>query len=113
MIGKIYKIDQLKRSQNQGQAYYRLYFEMVDDSGKQFWAKTDIVPSYRNYHNWRNLMVVGYTFRNLLLRKSDEVNADSKPILIDDNGKDIVMKQIVTRLENGSVRVDYKPVLKE
>lgn len=109
MIGKIYKIDQLKRSQNQGQVYYRLYFEMIDNDGKSFWAKTDIVPTYRNYQNWKNLMVVGYTFRNLFLRKPDEVNADSKPILIDDKGNDITMERVVTYLNNGLVKIEYRP----
>lgn len=80
MIGQIYKIDQLKTSRNKGEVFYRVYFTMKGAlDGHKFWAKTDIVPSFRNYSRWKGLLKVGNILSGLNMRKPDEVNADSNP----------------------------------
>lgn len=84
MKGKIYKIDTLKTSRNKGEVFKRVYFEMYGAlDGHKFWAKTDIVPSFKNYGRWRDLLKVGNTLDGLSMRKPDEVNADSRPRLIE------------------------------
>jgi len=50
--------------------------------GHYFWAKTDIVPNFRNYHRWKDIMQVGNVITGLKMRKPDEVDADSRPKLL-------------------------------
>ena len=72
MIGTIKKIDSLKQSRNKLQVFYRVYFEMQNISTvKKEWAKTDVVPQFRNYPRWKNL-----------LKDDVTVDADSFPSLI-------------------------------
>src|SRR3990167_9554317 len=76
MHGKIIKIDALKESRAE-KSFRRIYFLLEDGS----WAKTDIVPVYRNYKNWKALIsmfdlgniifVDGLEFRN-----KGEIDAD-------------------------------------
>lgn len=83
MVGQIYKIDQLKMSRNKGEVFYRVYFNMKGAmEGHKFWAKTDIVPSFRNYTKWRDLLKVGNILSGIQMRRPDEVNADSNPKLL-------------------------------
>lgn len=80
MIGQIYKIDELKQSRNKGEVFYRVYFTMRGAlEGHKFWAKTDIVPNFRNYGKWKPLLKVGNILSGLQMRRHDEVNADSSP----------------------------------
>ena len=79
MKGTIYKIDDLKEAlKYKGIAFKRVYFEMEDKS----WAKTDIVPTFRNYPRWKDLLVVGNIIGGLKLLNPKTVDADSFPILI-------------------------------
>jgi hypothetical protein len=83
MIGQIYKIDQLKQSRNRGEVFYRVYFNMKGAmEGHKFWAKTDVVPSFRNYEKWKPLLKVGNIITGLNMRRPDEINADSNPKLV-------------------------------
>ena len=75
MTGKIIKIDQLKQSRNQGQTFYRVYFEMISGD----WTKTDIVPGFRNFKRWKNHLKVGNVLSGLRLKGRDTVDADSYP----------------------------------
>lgn len=91
MIGQIYKIDQLKQSRNKGEVFYRVYFNMkgaMDDH--YFWAKTDIVPNFRNYSRWKGLLEVGNVITGLKMRRPEEVDADSSPKLL--GNKPVVKK---------------------
>lgn len=82
MIGQIYKIDPLKIGKNK-EAFHRVYFNMKGAlDGHKFWAKTDIVLSYRNYAKWKPLLKVGNIITGLRMRRPDEVNADSNPKLV-------------------------------
>jgi hypothetical protein len=74
MRGTISKIHPISYSRNGG-AYIRLEFKLEDKS----WAKTDLVPKYRNYERWRNLLQVGTDLVGLTLKKKGEIDADSYP----------------------------------
>lgn len=82
MKGKIIKIDQLKASRNRGQTFYRVYFKLKRAQGEFFWAKTDIVPSFRNFKHWKPFLEVGTILDGLRLKADQTVDADSKPILL-------------------------------
>lgn len=79
MLAKIIKIDPLKASRNNGQAFRRVYFRIKEkvDSEKSIWGKTDLVPTFRNYARWKDLLVVGNILGGIRLKKKDEVDADS------------------------------------
>lgn len=77
MKAKITKIDPLKSSRAE-KAYMRIYFTLEDGS----WAKTDVVPSYRNYKNWKfpiELFNKGEEvfIDGIHMRAKQEVDADS------------------------------------
>jgi|ERR1035437_589944 hypothetical protein len=77
MKAKIIKIDPLKSSRSE-KSYRRIYFTLEDGS----FAKTDIVPAYRNYKNWKSIidLVDGLAIifvDGLKLRQKGEVDADS------------------------------------
>ena len=76
----ITKIDPLKTSRTE-KSYIRIYFKLEDGS----FAKTDIVPSYRNYNRWKWAIKkgVGTNLGNLVLRKEGEIDADSYPAYLD------------------------------
>ena len=74
MKGKITKIHPLKESRTQ-HSYYRIEFLL--ENGE--WAKTDIVPAYRNYRNWKLFITTNSAnfVEGLILRKKGEIDADS------------------------------------
>lgn len=80
--GKITSI--LDKKQGNGADYRRVNFEM--ENGK--WAKTDLVPGYKNYPFWlkdkegRVLLRVGTTLGNLQRLDAKTINADSRPFFI-------------------------------
>lgn len=78
MIGEIIKILPFKKSRNEG-VYLRVEFKLKD--GK--WAKTDLVPGFRNYRRWKNLLKIGNWLSNLHLKDSQTVDADSFPHLLE------------------------------
>ena len=78
MIGEIIKILPFKKSRNEDETYLRVEFKMED--GK--WAKTDLVPSFRNYWRWKRVLRVGNVVRNLKMRDKITVDADSFPQLV-------------------------------
>ena len=82
MRGKIIKIDQLKSSHNSGQAFTRVYFKVKRGIGDFIWAKTDIVPTFRNYARWKPFLQVGNILDGIRLKKNDTVDADSMPSLV-------------------------------
>lgn len=82
MIGKITKIDTLKTSRNKGEAFTRIYFTLKKAPGEYSWAKTDIVPSFRNYARWKPYLAVGTILDGLTLKGKDTIDADSRPTLV-------------------------------
>ena len=86
-IGRINKIDHIKASKTEG-AYMRVYFTVKDEEKSTpekkvyFWAKTDIVPTYRNYKHWKNILEVGNVLSGLVLRNPTTIDADSVPSLL-------------------------------
>lgn len=77
MRGTITKIHNLKRSRN-GNLFIRITFKLENGD----WAKTDICPDYRNYIRWAPLLKVGTDLSGLILKRQNEVNADSFPVKI-------------------------------
>lgn len=83
-IARISMIDEMKSSRNGG-AFKRIYFQVKDpikstpENKVYFWAKTDLVPSYRNYKRWSEHLRKGNIFDNLILRKDNTIDADSFP----------------------------------
>ena len=69
----------MKVSRNAGTAFTRIHFKMKRGEGDYFWAKTDIVPTFRNYANWKPFLKVGTIVGDLILKKDNTVDADSKP----------------------------------
>lgn len=60
--------------------YQRITFILEDGS----WAKTDIVQGYRNSARWQAIIQSGpgTVVKNLILKRSGEVNADSYPVIV-------------------------------
>ena len=92
MKAKIIKIDPLKMSRAE-KAYRRVYFTLEDGS----WAKTDIVPVYRNFKNWKRLIDLFEAgavvfIEGIEIRKKGEVDADS-PVRYTDQGFEIIKTQ--------------------
>ncbi len=86
---RISQMDQLKMSRNGGeQAYTRVYFQVKDmekstpENKVYFWAKTDIVPGFRNYERWSRLLQKGNVLSNLQMKTKDTIDADSFPVLL-------------------------------
>lgn len=86
--GRIKEIDDLKESRNGG-AYKRVYFQMKipiskwkSGDKKYFWAKTDLVLTYRNYPRWEKFLEVGNVLSKLQLKTENTVDADSYPVLL-------------------------------
>jgi len=82
MLGEIRKIDQLKRSANQDETFIRVHFRMWDSQHKRFWAKTDLVPGFRNYQRWQVVLAVGNVLSGLRMRNKHTVEADSMPVVV-------------------------------
>lgn len=66
-------------SRNEGTIYTRVYFKVKETlkSEKSFWAETDLVPTYRNYARWKDLLVVGNILGGINLRGKQQIDADS------------------------------------
>ena len=94
MNAEIIKILPEKKSRNGG-VYLRVEFRM--ENGK--WAKTDLVPGFRNYERWKNLLRPGNIIGNLRMKDEKTVDADSIPYLIFgkmvDNSKSPSIKELV------------------
>ena len=75
--GIITRIDTLKSSRNAGESYIRVCFDILQPDGSTTWAKTDLVPKFRNYARWKNFLKVGTKLKGLYLKRSDTVDADS------------------------------------
>lgn len=82
MIGQITKIDQMKASRNSKEAFVRVYFKLQIESKNFIWAKTDLVPTFRNYKKWKPLLKVGNILDGLILRGKETIDADSNPIFL-------------------------------
>jgi len=78
MIGEITKILPIRNSRNYGDLYIRVTFKLEGRG----WAKTDLVPGFRNYKRWRKLLKVGNILGNLKMKDEKTIDADSQPILI-------------------------------
>ncbi|MGH7249526.1 MAG: hypothetical protein ACREGC_00985 [Minisyncoccia bacterium] len=76
MKATLYKIDDLKMSNNRDVAYKRLYFNLEDGS----WAATDVVPTFRNYPNWKPVIEggIGTIIDNFFMKSKNKIDADSK-----------------------------------
>jgi hypothetical protein len=77
MKAKIIGVDPLKESRAE-KSFRRVYFLMED--GK--WAKSDIVPAYRNFKIWKPIILLfesGATvfLEGIEMRQPQEVDADS------------------------------------
>lgn len=88
MKAKIIRIDPLKPSRSE-KMFRRVYFLL--DNGA--WAKTDIVPAYRNFKNWKRLIELfdagAVVFVDgITLRRPTEVDADS-PVRFTDFGFEV------------------------
>lgn len=92
MKAKIIKIDPLKESRTE-KAFRRIYFIMEDGT----WAKTDIVPAYRNFRNWKPIIELfekgaQIFVEGLEMRNKAEVDADSL-VRISTSGFEIIKRQ--------------------
>ncbi len=72
-------IDVMKSSRNKGEFYKRIYFKLKVKEGEFIFAKTDVVPSFRNYKNWKGIMEVDNVLDGLILKADKTVDADSRP----------------------------------
>lgn len=79
MFAKITKIDEMKLSHNEGEAFRRVYFRVKEkmDSKESIWAKTDLVPTFRNYGKWKDILKVGNILSGIKMKTKDAVDADS------------------------------------
>ena len=85
MWGEISKIEEVKNSRNVGNKFIRVHFKL--ENGK--WAKTDLVPGFRNFRRWKRLLKIGNVIGNIRLKNKDTVDADSFVFLfIGDKVKD-------------------------
>ena len=114
MKGTITKIDPLKNSRNK-EGYIRVHFKMEDGS----WAITDLVPSYRNYGRWKNLLRKGTDLSGLMMKSKMKVDADSFPVIFKGAGgggrfveqpdgsmmffKETIVEQDEEKLEKGNL----------
>lgn len=77
MKAKILNIDPLKESRAE-KSFRRIYFIMEDGT----WAKTDIVPAYRNFKTWKPIIQMFEQGAEVFLdgvkfRSENEIDADS------------------------------------
>jgi hypothetical protein len=78
MTAKITKIHPLKIGRTGVASYIRV--EFLTESGG--WAKTDLVPTFRNYPRWKPLLDIGNTLSGLRMKAKFEIDADSIPHLV-------------------------------
>lgn len=79
MLAKINKIDQLKSSRNAGQTFTRVHLQIKNLDGSYSYAHTDLVPTFRNYARWKDLLRVGNILGNLTQLKNGKIDSDSYP----------------------------------
>ena len=93
MTGEIIKILPFKKSRNEG-SYLRVEFRL--ENGQ--WAKTDLVPGFRNYWKWKRVKRVGNIVKGLRMKDETTVDADSNPQLIGGtvigSGQKLTMKEL-------------------
>lgn len=77
---EITNIDYLKDSDNKGEKFIRVYFRIHSKKGTQ-WAKTDLVPTFRNFKHWEKLLKVGNRIADFRMKDSQTIDADSRPFL--------------------------------
>jgi len=77
MIGEIIKVLKTKKSSNPNDCYIRVEFKM-EKTGS--FAKTDLVPTYRNFARWHRIIKVGNLIGNLWMKDDKTIDADSRPI---------------------------------
>ena len=77
MRGEIVKIDKIQKSRNSGDEFIRVFFKL----GGQEWIKMDLVPTFRNFKRWKQLLQIGNFIDNLKLKDKKTIDADSFPIL--------------------------------
>ncbi len=84
MTGVIEKIDPLKQSFSGAVSFIRVYFKIKDEekAGEFIWAKTDVVPSFRNYARWEKVLKVGNVLSHLTFKEDKTVDADSRFVLL-------------------------------
>lgn len=73
MTAEIVKIHEPK--QGSGGNYVRVEFKLEDGS----WAKTDLVPAFRNWNRWVKYLSPGIKVTNLRMKNSTTIDADSRP----------------------------------
>jgi len=75
MKAKILKIEDPKISQNGDVKFYRVKMRLEDGT----FAMTDIVPKFKNYAWWKNIIKhgKGYWIEGVKLRSVGKVDADS------------------------------------
>lgn len=80
MKATLQKIDQFKVSRNGDVGYYRLKFVLEDGT----FAMTDIVPTFRNYANWKNIIHigVGVVITGFFMKGPQKIDADSPVTII-------------------------------
>lgn len=61
-----------------GHLFQRVTFKLADGS----WAKTDLVPDFRNYRHWDGKIARGNVLDGICLKDSKTVDADFQPILL-------------------------------
>ena len=71
-VGTITKIHPPKKGKKFNATFIRVEFDMAGT-----WAKTDLVPTYKNFARWKPLLAVGAILGGLRLR-GIEVDADSE-----------------------------------
>lgn len=81
-MGIITKIDRPKVSRSE-YSFTRVYFQIVNPTGKTSWAKTDLVGSYRNFPRWEPLLREGNKLQGLRMKDKSTVDADSYPVLLE------------------------------
>ena len=75
MEGQITKIEKLAKSHNKGQSFIRVHFRLANGQ----WAKTDLVPGFRNFKRWKPLLKERNTLYALRLKDKETVDADCFP----------------------------------
>ncbi len=78
MTGEITKIDLPKQSRNPNEVFIRIHFKMFHTGD---WARSDLVPTFRNFKRWRPLLKKGNILTDLLMLDENSIDADSYPKL--------------------------------
>lgn len=82
MKARITKVDSHKSRKTDGVAYLVC---LKGEDGKSYNSWVD--SGYRNYQGWKDLMVVDNLLDNLRVAKGNLIDADSRPILIEEDNE--------------------------